>query len=207
MIVDIPLDIFSTAVKVSFFKAWELLSEGVSMLFYLVHSDVKRRYKMNDDAKNKPLETQPEDNGGKAEKMFTQEEVNKIVSERLAKERSKSEQAKNSADEQKAAELTARENKLTCKEYLLNKNYPLEMLDSFDTSDPEKFKNTADSIYNAFCNKTQRQPLPAPMFSDGRYKATPKYSASDNTLNTVISDAFSPDNKHKPKKYPGCIIE
>ncbi len=145
--------------------------------------------------------TQPEDNGGKSEKTFTQEEVNKIVSDRLARERARNDEGKNSVEDKKAAELTARENKLTCREYLLEKNYPMEMLDSLDTSDPEKFKTTADSIYNAVCNKSERRPLPAPAFSDGRVQASPKFMGSENS--DIVGNAFKHSQKHIPRKYPG----
>ncbi|HOO07131.1 MAG TPA: hypothetical protein PLH83_11700 [Ruminococcus sp.] len=147
---------------------------------------------MNENVNEQALEnTQSEDNDGKAERTFTQEEVNKIVSDRLAKERSKNEATKNSADEKRAAELTERENKLTCKEYLLDKDYPLELLERLDTKDPEEFKKSADSIYNAICNKARHS------------KATPKFVQSDSSGNGIIEEAFDSSHKHKPRKYPG----
>ena len=160
---------------------------------------------MNENNVNQtePINTQPEDNGVQAEKTFTQDEVNKIVSDRLAKERSKAEQVKSDEDAQRAAELTARENKLICKEYLMDNNYPMEMLDCMDTSDPEKFKNNAKSIFNSICNKTQRQPLPAPLYSDGRASGAPRFVQSDY-MAAVSEEVFRNAQKHTPKrKYPG----
>lgn len=58
--------------------------------------------------------TQPEDNGGDG-RTFTQAEVNRIIADRLARERSKQEPT---AEEQRARELDARENRLKCREYL-----------------------------------------------------------------------------------------
>ena len=44
---------------------------------------------MNLDAEQQPTTPTPEENGGQGGKMFTQDEVNRIVSERLARERAK----------------------------------------------------------------------------------------------------------------------
>ena len=71
--------------------------------------------------------THPEDNGGQPEgKMFTQDEVNRIVSERLARERSKlSDQT----------ELEAREQTVSIKEKALNDRIiklELQSLDGYD---------------------------------------------------------------------------
>ena len=71
--------------------------------------------------------THPEDNGGQPEgKMFTQDEVNRIVSERLARERSKlSDQT----------ELEAREQAVSIKEKALNDRIiklELQSLDGYD---------------------------------------------------------------------------
>ncbi len=52
--------------------------------------------------------TQPEDNGTQSEKTFTQDEVNKIVSERLARERARSEAM--------YTDIEARENAISDKE-------------------------------------------------------------------------------------------
>ena len=76
----------------------------------------------------------PEDAGGRT---FTQEEVNRIVSERLQKERSK---AALSAADQREADLQAREARLTCREFVTEKGYPLGLLDVLDTSDFERFQ-------------------------------------------------------------------
>lgn len=45
---------------------------------------------MNADNTNTVANTQPEGNGAQSEKTFTQEEVNKIVSDRLARDKAKS---------------------------------------------------------------------------------------------------------------------
>lgn len=90
--------------------------------------------------------TQPEDNGTQNERLFTQEEVNKIVSDRLERDRAKRTSAAANDELQKAAELKAWESRLTCKEYLIENGYAPELLDCVDTSDVESFKNKIEKI-------------------------------------------------------------
>ena len=81
----------------------------------------------------------PEASGGQgSERTFTQEEVNRIVADRLARERAKAEA------------LKAREARLDCREYLDSKNYPAEFLDVLDSSDTAKFKTAVDKLVKAF---------------------------------------------------------
>ena len=83
-------------------------------------------------------------------KTFTQDEVNQIVADRLARERSKAEPK---ADPLAAREqqLADRENDLKCRE-LVNSNthYPSQLLDLIDTHDFDTFKNSADKWLEAF---------------------------------------------------------
>lgn len=90
----------------------------------------------------------PEASGGQgSERTFTQEEVNRIVADRLARERAKAEPSP--ADEREQA-LKAREARLDCREYLDSKNYPAEFLDVLDSSDTAKFKTAVDKLVKAF---------------------------------------------------------
>lgn len=86
--------------------------------------------------------TQPEGNGG-AGKMFTQEDVNRIVSERLARDRA-------SRDAEQEAEMQRREAVLSCREYITEKNYDKALLDVFKTDDPEEFKSSVEALHKAF---------------------------------------------------------
>jgi len=168
---------------------------------------------MNETEVNtKEPDTQPEDNGAKAEKKFTQEEVNKIVQDRLAKERSRNEQSKIKQDDPKNIELNARENKLICREFLMDNGFPSQMLECLDTSDPEKFKSNAISLYNSI-SATQRRPIkPSPLTtgdnapmgypfitSHGSGVATPVGHPREN-LYSPLDAAFSSSAKHKPRK-------
>ena len=83
------------------------------------------------------------------EKTFTQEDVNRIVQERLAKERSKAEPTPEQIREK---DLVARESAMTCKEYIAEKNYPKGLLELFDTADHEQFKQNIDKMAELFPN-------------------------------------------------------
>lgn len=91
--------------------------------------------------------TQPEENGTQAEKTFTQEEVNRIISERLSRERAKAEPTE---EEKRLANLEARENKIVCKEFIKEKKYPEALLDIYDTSNAETFVQNVNKLLKAF---------------------------------------------------------
>lgn len=86
-------------------------------------------------------QTPAEKEGG--ERLFTQEEVNKIVGERLARYKAKTEPA---PEDQREQALKARETRLECREYIQDKGYPRELLDILDTADGEKFKAAAEQL-------------------------------------------------------------
>lgn len=117
------------------------------------------------------------DNGGNGGKMFTQEDVNRIVSERLAREREKP------VDDEREKNLKAREARLDCRDYLDSKKYPVKLLDLLDHSDVEKFKAAADAMIEGFPGIMQEDPVPPP------------YSAGAGTGgfgHNAIADAFKP---------------
>lgn len=96
--------------------------------------------------------TQPEDNGaanGK-EKTFTQDEVNRIVSERLSRERERAEHAQSSEVEEREKNISSRENALECREFISESKLPKQLLDLFDTSDAKAFKASVNSLLDKF---------------------------------------------------------
>lgn len=124
----------------------------------------------------------------KNEKMFTQQEVNEIIKKRLERDKNKNQQY--GSDEEVEAlknQLTQRENRLNAKEYLLDNNIPLDVLNMLDTSDLNAFKENVIKLQdNGFGVKQDVivQPL-----------ADPSINLTDeHKLN------FS---YHKPKKYLG----
>lgn len=103
---------------------------------------------MNQNGQQQPTTPTPEASGGQGgERTFTQEEVNRIVAERLARERAKTEPSP--ADEREQA-LKAREAKLDCREYLDAQGYPAALLDVLDSSDTAKFKASVEKLVKAF---------------------------------------------------------
>lgn len=139
------------------------------------------------------LDTQPEENGStqsstdkQSERLFTQDEVNHIVQERLQRERNKVNTEQNDQSAARAAELDARESRLKCKEFVLDNGYPHELLDAIDTSNPEEFQRKAFAIVNA----VQARPVTG--------RPTPDFHAEDPACDPV-AEAFSSNAKHKPR--------
>lgn len=80
------------------------------------------------------------------EKTFTQDDVNRIVQERLAKERSKG--TGNAGDElyKRAAELDMRERKLTAREKLREKGLPEYLADALNMNTDEDFQKSMEAV-------------------------------------------------------------
>lgn len=115
--------------------------------------------------------TQPEGNGAATGgKTFTQEEVNRIVSDRLTRERAKQDPQQDPAAEQLAQrerDLTARENKLTCTEYLKGKGLDATLMDIFDTSDAARFQTNVEKLLEAYPSIDPAKKGKIPTFTTG----------------------------------------
>lgn len=84
-------------------------------------------------------------------KTFSQEDVNRIVGERLAKEK-----AKNESDwQQREQDLQRRELQMTAKEYLNEKNIPVELLDALNYTDEETLQKSVEIIEKFIEEKAQ----------------------------------------------------
>lgn len=100
----------------------------------------------NPNSKQQPI-TQPADNGEPGGgKMFTQEEVNAIVQDRLARDRAKRSPQEPTEEEKRQKELDARESKIACREYVADMGLPSTLLDVLDTSNHEEFKNKVEIL-------------------------------------------------------------
>lgn len=100
-----------------------------------------------EDNKNTSTEgTQTGTEGTQGVKTFTQEDVNRIVQERLAKEKSKG--AGNGEDElsKRAAELDLRERKLTAREKLRENGLPDYLVDALNMNTDEDFQKSMEAI-------------------------------------------------------------
>ena len=79
-----------------------------------------------------------------ADKAFTQEEVNTIIQDRLAKEKAK-------FDKQK--DIKRREKRLEAREKLQEKGLPAELIDLVKLDSDETFKSSLDILENAYKTK------------------------------------------------------
>ena len=115
---------------------------------------------------NQPATPTPEAAGDQGERMFSQADVNRIVSDRLARERAKAEPT--AIDERENA-LKAREARLDCRDWLeeLSKGGKaasgvMGLLDILDTGDSEKFKKTVTALLELGAFNPQLEPLKIP---------------------------------------------
>ena len=117
-----------------------------------------------------PTNSTPESSGGQGEKMLTQDEVNRIFSDRLARERAKMEPPKEDERETALRErekaLDAREAKYKCVDYLaeinVSKEFREDLLGALDTSDFDKFKAIMDRLGKYFIVQTAERAAPPP---------------------------------------------
>lgn len=96
--------------------------------------------------------TNPGENG---EKTFTQEQVNAIIGERLAKEKSKAD----AAFAEKEQQLAQRELTLTAKERLNEMDLPIELLDALNISSQEALEKSLTTIKNVFEKHKAKPPV------------------------------------------------
>ena len=128
---------------------------------------------------NEQVNTNPE---GSGEKTFTQEEVNRIISDRLTQERRRSAAPKEDDREQA---LKAREARLDCREFLESKKLPSALLDVLDTSNIDDFKSKValmeKAMPNVFVTITER----------GAQVVNPPHYDQPNTADALAA-AFKP---------------
>ena len=89
---------------------------------------------------NKTTNTNPESGAGA--KTFSQDDVNRIVGERLAAEKRKGEVALAEREQQ----LAQRELLLTAKEKLSENGLPMELLDALNVSSPEAMEKAITTL-------------------------------------------------------------
>lgn len=139
---------------------------------------------------NKTTNSTPEETGGNGERMFTQSEVNRIVSDRLAREREKAEPKEDEREtalraREKAVE--AREARYKCEDYLaemkVDAKFRADILSAIDTSDFDKFKAAADILGKYFVPKTEVR--------SNCHPANPPMNCGGG-IDAQIADAFKP---------------
>jgi len=128
-----------------------------------------------------PTHATPADNGGQGtERLFTQDELNSIIQERLARERAKAEPT---PEEMREADLKSREAKMTCREFIADKGYPSALLDILPTNDAEAFQKAVKALDNAIGLPSKDRKPPARFMAPVGLGGSP---AGDS----LIADAF-----------------
>lgn len=124
---------------------------------------------------------QPQADG---ERLFTQKEVEAIITKRLAREHAKVKESVTTDEE-----LTARANLLDCKEYVLNNGLSVDLLDILDTTDVAAFKAKAEKLHTM-----SSRPALYPYVKDGGEPVKQDFESE------AIKKAFA-GAAHIPKKY------
>lgn len=127
------------------------------------------------------------------EKKFTQADVDRIIKDRLNRQKARDADTKDSENETKAQELAGvenelkqRENRLNCKEYLLDNNLPVGLLDVIDTSDSKSFQERIEKVLK--------------MLGGRRGGIAPLASTEPPMRDGDVSAAFK-NPAHKPKPF------
>lgn len=103
---------------------------------------------------NKTMNNQNPDGAG--EKTFTQEQVNQIISDRLARDRAKGEAALAEREQQ----LAQRELLLTAKEKINEMGLPAELVDALNVSSPEALEKALSIVKTVMDkNKSEARPM------------------------------------------------
>lgn len=129
---------------------------------------------------NKTMNNQNPD--GTGEKTFTQEQVNQIISDRLARDRAKGEAALAEREQQ----LAQRELLLTAKEKLTENGLPVELVDALNVSSPEALEK-ALSIVKTVMDKHKAEARPIKFRGA---KATESLSHAKNTGDSSLRKAM-----------------
>ena len=113
---------------------------------------------MEDNNMNQNQTADPAAGQGTGGKTFTQEDVNRIVQERLAKEK-----VKNSGEAdfaKREQELAQRELHMTAKELLSEKGLPVQLFDALNCTDKETMEKsiaTVEKIFNEYKANATKQ--------------------------------------------------
>ena len=128
---------------------------------------------------NKATNTNSESGAG--EKTFSQDDVNRIVGERLAAEKRKGEAALAEREQQ----LAQRELLLTAKEKLTESGLPVELLDALNVSSPEAMEKAITTV-KAVIDKIKAAPPKFVGFQPGASGAKPDASGADAELRKAM---------------------
>lgn len=120
---------------------------------------------------------------GTGEKTFSQEDVNRIVSERLAKDREKASKELGEREQ----ELLQREFRLNSRQKLIDRGYPEDILDALNCSSEEAFDKALDIIDGLIKERTPSEAEKAEM--EARMKAAasaPKFTDKSEPRRSLV---------------------
>lgn len=109
---------------------------------------------------NQNQNADPASSQGTGEKTFTQEDVNRIVGERLAKEKAKSSGEADLAKREQ--ELARRELHMSAREMLSEKGLPIQLCEALNCADQESMEKsiaTIEKIFNDYKAEAAKKPL------------------------------------------------
>lgn len=109
--------------------------------------------KANEATQEQNNATRAETSGQDQGRTFTQDEVNAIVRDRLAREREKANPQTDEREQEISAREKAvsdRENLLACKEYISQHKYPESLLKLYNTENVENFKTNVEKLIREF---------------------------------------------------------
>ena len=137
------------------------------------------------NTEQQPTTPTPEASGDQGAKLFTQADLDRIIGERLSRERAKAEP---SPEDTREADLKAREARMDCREFISSEGYPAELLELFDTTDVEKFKAAVEKLDGIVdLPSNHRKPVPRIVGPMGGGTGAPLDRTS-----ALLQEAFKP---------------
>lgn len=101
-------------------------------------------------------DTQPKDNLNTG-RTFTQEEVNSIVKERLAKEKDKLKREQDTFFAEREKKIADRELRMAAVEKLQEKGIPTALVDAINCSDDESIEKSIEILMQAYKNPVEEK--------------------------------------------------
>lgn len=144
---------------------------------------------------NKELQQQEQNETGNGEsteeKTFTQDQVNKIVEERLSRQKNKYENMMKGMSpeaaelEEKSKDLAKREALFEAKQILLEKGLPLELIDMVKVDDPEKVAESVEAVKGIF-DRAIEVGVSEKLKGKAPLKDVPKDTGSDDAVRAAF---------------------
>ena len=139
----------------------------------------------NQNNQQQPTTPTPEASGGQgSERTFTQSELDRIVQDRLARDRASRPTASDRERDlaEREQKLAAREAYIECREHLKESGLNMEYLELVDTSDPQEFKAKVEKLQQVARPENYRMSL------------SHQYGG-ECSGNDAIADAFKPKGR------------